>query len=174
MESSRRPLIVLGVDPGYAACGVAVLRREGQRWRAIEFATIRTPSTDPVGMRMEAVWRGVGRLFKHAPTVTAMEAQERAQRGHEERGTTSAKARRTLVVCGLVRALALQHGVTLVEVEPDDWRRALGLRRTASKEQAQRVIRALVRGCPARMSSHASDAGGVAICGARMIGARGG
>ena len=71
---------------------------------------------------------------------------------------------------GLLRALAWQYNVPLVEVEPATWRKCLGVGITAPKSQVQRAVRARL-GWEGRLSEHAADAAAVAMAGERLISA---
>ncbi len=160
---------VLGADPGYAACGVALLDGGAQQWRALVLETIRTKAGQPLAERLYAVWRRVGEIIMMSdpkPAVIAVEAQARAQAGYRERGLSSDNALAVREVTGLLRALAWQHGTALVEVEPATWRACLGLRSTAPKAQVQRAVRARL-GWEGKLDEHAADAGAVALAGYR-------
>lgn len=162
---------ILGIDPGFAACGIAVLEegRGGQRCRAIVMDTIRTPPGQQLAARLHTVWRRVGEVVVSSippPALMAVEAQARAQAGHRERGTTSDNVMAVREVTGLLRALAWQHGMAFVEIEPATWRACLGLPARASKAQVKRAVQACL-GYQGRLSEHAAEAGGVAFAGRR-------
>lgn len=161
----------LGIDPGYATCGLALLRSEGQRWEATALETLRTPSGQPLAARLHVVWARVHEIMESShgpPDLLAVEAQARAQAGHRERGTTSDEAVAVREVTGLLRALAWQYNVPLVEVEPATWRACLGLPRTAPKAQVKLAVLARIGPWSGRLSEHAADAAAVALAGARV------
>jgi len=164
-------MTVLGIDPGYAACGVAALEREGNAlWQPVRLETLRTPSSQPLAARLEAVWELVHGIMVSqwgAPDLLAVEAQARAQAGHRARGTTSDEVLAVREVTGLLRALGWQYNVPFVEVEPATWRACLGLPRTAPKAQVKRAVLAQIGPWPGRLSEHAADAAAVALAGAR-------
>jgi Holliday junction resolvasome RuvABC endonuclease subunit len=164
-------MLVLGVDPGYAACGLALIDHTPQRCRALQLETVRTEPSEQLKARLHTVWRRAGHVIysrSPPPAVLAIEAQARAQAGARERGTTSYEALAVREVVGLLRALAWQHGLALVEVEPATWRACLGLRVTAEKAQVKRAVRA-VFGWTGRLSEHAAEAAGVGLAGARYF-----
>lgn len=162
---------VLGCDLGYATFGLALLERRGtERWAGRTVETLRTPPGMPFDERLRRIWLRVDEVIRTgAPELVAIEAQRRAQAGHRERGTTSDEAVAVREVTGLLRGLAWRYGLPLVEVDPATWRACLGLGRVAPKAQVQRAVRALVAGCPERMSEHAADAAAVALAGARRL-----
>lgn len=167
-------MTIISVDPGIAHFGLAVLERKNPTapWVAVVAETISTSARVGLASRLEYIWRRVDELVQINVTAfdgIAMEAQARAQAGHQKRGTTNYDALAVREVVGMLRGMALCHGIPLVEVEPAAWKGCLGLKATADKKQVQRAVRALVRGCPQRMSEHASDAVGIGIGGARLI-----
>jgi crossover junction endodeoxyribonuclease RuvC len=159
----------LGIDPGYAACGVALLDEQGQRWSALVLDVIRTPPTQPLAARLHTVWKRVDEVLAASvprPAVLAVEAQARAHAGYRERGRTSDNVLAVREVVGILRALAWQYRIELVEVEPATWRACLGLPATAPKSQVRRAVRARL-GLKERLNEHAADAGGAALAGYR-------
>lgn len=160
---------VLGVDQGYAACGIGLLRQEGQAWVALTLETVRTPAAWPLDRRLHVVWSRLRQLMTSGelPDLLAVEGLARAQEGHRQRGTTSSEAVSVREVTGIVRALGWQYDVPLVEVEPPFWKSCLALPAEAEGPQVIRAVRALVRGCPTVFSEHAADGAGIAMAGAR-------
>jgi Holliday junction resolvasome RuvABC endonuclease subunit len=161
--------IVIGVDPGFANCGVAVLRgAPAQRLQPVEFRTIKTPSSWDMERRQE--WL-CGELSRTIPTpstvVIGCEEQARAYAGARERKETDDNALYVREVVGAVRMLACVHGYAFVSVSPAEMRKVLGLPAGATKEQLRKLV-ALYLSCPAPSSLHCSDAGAVAIAAARM------
>lgn len=162
---------VLATDPGFATCGLALLRSEGQRWVPTLLETIRTRPDQPLAARLHVIWERVRQILVSVDgpvDLLAVEAQARAQAGHRERGTTSDGALAVREVTGLLRALAWQYRVPLVEVEPATWRACLGLPRTAPKAQVKRAVLARIGPWPGTLSEHAADAAAVALAGARV------
>jgi Holliday junction resolvasome RuvABC endonuclease subunit len=168
-------VIVIGIDPGVRACGLAVLCREdgtSDPWRAWSANTVRTTTKEPLHERLRRLWTAIlSGTGNHAETlVIAVEEQTGAAEGARRAGATNADALLVQQVVGLARAAAYMHsGATFVEVTPAEAKRVLnGMTMTASKAQVQRAIRSVVRDCPGMMSEHASDAVAIALAGARM------
>lgn len=166
-------MIVLGVDPGVRACGVAILEREdigSISWRARSVLTVRTYPKESLHDRLRRIWLvmrcSTGMLGSF---VVAIEEQTGAAEGARRAGATNADAVLVQQVVGLARAIAFTEShSTFIEVTPAEAKRVLnGMTMTASKAQVQRAIRAVVSGCPAVMSEHASDAVAIALAGAR-------
>lgn len=167
----RLPQLVIGVDPGYAACGIVTIQAaQGRRWRLVNCATIETPPEQPLNARIATVWAAVrARLASAAAwppghARLAYEAQDRVQESKRSRGQTSHRAAALHQVVGAVQAAAWERELEAVEVQPSELRRALGLPRNASKQQVQRALRAVLLDCPEKMQLHESDAGAAAFC----------
>lgn len=84
---------VLGIDPGYGRCGVAIVEKVDGREVYLYSDCIETSSTDDFGDRLAAVADGCARLIRdHSPDHMAMERlyftnnQKTAMRVAEVRG----------------------------------------------------------------------------------------
>lgn len=169
----RVPDVVVGVDPGYAACGIVVIVPEaGRRWRMVRSVTIETPPEAPLDSRIAAVWAALRARLVGLPGspgargLLAYEGQKRVQEGKRAQGRLSHTAVALHEVVGTVKAAAWERELEVEKVEPDEYRKALGLPRNANKQQVQRMVRAVLLDCPERMQLHESDAGAVAFCAA--------
>lgn len=171
-HDAKRITRVIGIDPGVAACGIGDVDFIDQQRRPHLLETIRTPPSEPLAARLHVIWRRVGDVItaggRPPAAVMAIEAQARAQAGARERGTASYESQAVRDVMGILRALAWQHGLVLVEVEPATWKSCFGLPVTADKAQVQRAVRALL-GWTGRLSEHAADSAGIALAGARYF-----
>jgi Holliday junction resolvasome RuvABC endonuclease subunit len=165
----------VGIDPGYRSCAIAYLTRNpSEVWHAREVRTVQTSSRESFHARCGKIYQamtevvfGVGYEPLRRPII-ACESQI-AVEGARSRGETSYEAVLVQQVVGLARAVAFHHELQFIEVPPADVKAVLrGIPRAAPKEQVARAVRAIVRGCPAKMSSHASDAVATALAGARL------
>src|SRR5580692_11834564 len=84
---------VLGIDPGYGRCGMAVVERENGKDRLLFSECIETKATDEFVFRLSAVVEGCAKLIeKYGPTALAIEKlyfnanQKTAMRVAEARG----------------------------------------------------------------------------------------
>src|SRR5687768_6400711 len=65
---------VLGVDPGFATTGVAVVERNGSKLRHVFIGTLRTAVGQPQADRLASLWQGMSTLIaEHSPEVVAIE-----------------------------------------------------------------------------------------------------
>jgi len=171
-HDAKRITRVIGIDPGVAACGIGDVDFFDQQRRPHILETVRTSPSEPLAARLHTIWQRVGAVItatgRPPAAVMAVEAQARAQAGARERGTASYESLAVRDVMGILRALAWQHELVLVEVEPVTWKACFGLPVTADKAQVQRAVRALL-GWTGRLSEHAADSAGIALAGARYF-----
>lgn len=154
---------VLGVDPGLAACGWALVERVGTGVELRGHGVLTTTPDDGSDLaRVELLSARLAALLgAQRPDVVASEAWVRRYAG---KGAASPHAHTLGLVIGAVRAVCLAAGVEHREgARAQGWRTALGLPRTASKAAAQDRVRAVLRHPQVIRPQHANDAAAVAI-----------
>jgi Holliday junction resolvasome RuvABC endonuclease subunit len=170
--------LALGVDPGYANCGLGIITRSAdQRWRCVHSETVRTPPSLSFHERLYAVYRALHEIpiepFRHVKAyecVIACEEQTGTHEGKRRTGGTRFEALLVQQVVGVVRVYAYEQDYRFVEPTPAQAKKVLGgIKNNATKEQVQRAIRTVILDCPAVMKEHASDALANALAGARMV-----
>ena len=153
-------VVVVGLDPGLAALGWGVVRREGARRVHVAHGALTTAPADGSDHARVASLAVSLRLLigLHRPAVVAVERW--VVYGQSE----TTQAHTIGLVLGMIVAVCAREGVRVVSTHrAQDWRRALGLAATASKAEAQaRVARALGMGAMPR-PQHAADALAVAM-----------
>lgn len=149
---------VLGIDPGLAATGWAVLDPAPAKPRVIACGTIRTCAADGAGARLAKIARGLrAAIAAHAPQVAAVEQ------------ALVARSARSALALGEARGVALlaaaEAGLEVHQYLPMHVKQAATGYGHADKEQVERVIPHLVAALavPAD-SSHAADAVAIALC----------
>lgn len=158
---------VLGIDPGLASLGWAVVERDGARPCLVAAGCFTTEPTDGsdlarVGLLSDRV---AELLATYRPALVATEAWCH----YGQSATTQAHA--LGMVLGAIRATCRPMGVRHDEGErAQGWRTALGLPRTASKAECQERVRAVLGLAKVIRPSHASDAAAVAIVAAQRGG----
>lgn len=159
---------ILGVDPGLAACGWAIIERAADRWRLYAHGCIKTSPADGDDItRALMVHRALRDVIEsHAPRVLVSEAW----RYYEGAATTQAHALGMVVAS--VHLAAVVCGIEHLEGgRAQDWRRSLGLPTDAGKATCQQRVAAAL-GLPGVITpQHASDAAAIALVyasGARM------
>jgi crossover junction endodeoxyribonuclease RuvC len=157
---------VLGIDPGVANLGLAVVRRRDRANELVWASTLHTPADRDQSARLLAVSRAVeAAIREHKPESVALE------RVAWNRNQVSALqvARAT----GVVMATAARAGVGVEEYGPNEVKVAVTGAGNADKAQVRLALARVhgLRGVPAQ--ADAADAAAVALThllGARMRG----
>lgn len=155
--AAGRGLRTLGVDPGLAATGWAVLDPAPDRPRVIACGTIRTTPAEDAGARLVKIARGLrAAIAAHAPQVAAVEQ------------ALVARSARSALALGQARGAALlvaaEAGLSVHEYLPMHVKQAVTGYGHAEKAQVERMVARLVTLDVAPGSSHAADAIAVALC----------
>ena len=149
--------VTLGVDPGLAASGLAVIAREGARPTIVWSDTVRTPSGLAEAARLRLVHQAVSEAVReHRPGALAV---ERVMWGRNV-GSAMSVARAT----GVVLLAAAEAGIPVEEYAPLEVKMAITGVGNADKDRVRvMMIRAhRVEGVPEQPD--AADAAAVALC----------
>lgn len=149
--------MVLGIDPGTAACGFGVVERNGSRLRAVDYGSWSTAARQQPEVRLKRIFDEVTDLIsRHEPSFVAI-----------EESFVGADARTALSV-GQARGAALVASaladVPCVEYPPATVKQAVCGYGRADKAQVQRMVKAILVLEETPTPHHASDALAVAIC----------
>jgi crossover junction endodeoxyribonuclease RuvC len=149
--------LVVGVDPGMAATGLAVIAREGRSVRVIAATTVRTAAGTPEAERLRTVHAAVDAVLgEHGPEAVAL---ERLLWGRNV-GSAMSVARAS----GVVMLAAAARGIPVHEYAPLEVKLAVAGDGTAGKQQVRRALERLhrIEGLP--NEADAADAVAVALC----------
>jgi len=149
--------VVLGVDPGLARCGVAVIEGPARSVRARTAGVLRTSSAAAVPERLAQLHTELGELLAtHRPAVVAV-----------EKVLFNANVTNAISVgqaAGVVLLAAAQAGITVVEYSPSQVKATVTGTGDADKRQVGfMVAAALGRAQPVRPAD-AADALALALC----------
>jgi crossover junction endodeoxyribonuclease RuvC len=129
---------ILGIDPGYGRCGMAVVERSDGKDSLVYSDCIETSASDDFPMRLGQIIDGCARLLKtHTPDAFAIEKlyfennQKTAMRVAEVRGA--------LISC------AMQHDVPVFEYTPAQVKSAVAGHGTADKKQVAAMLMMLLK-----------------------------
>jgi crossover junction endodeoxyribonuclease RuvC len=148
---------VLGIDPGTAACGYAIVHQSDGRLRALDHGLWQTPARDRPELRLKTIFVNVQELIeRYEPDAVAL---EESFVGVDARTALSVGQAR-----GAVLAASALAGVACAEYAPARVKQVVCGYGRAEKAQVQRMVQALLRLASAPGSTHASDALAVAIC----------
>lgn len=148
---------VLGIDPGIAITGYGLIEDRGENLEALAYGDIRTPSGDPLPLRLRQLYEALQSLIHtYRPDVAAIE------RVFFGRNVTTAFA------VGQARGVALlalaQAEIPIYEYAPADVKQALVGYGNAPKAQIQAMVRMLLRLPDTPRPDDVADALAVAIC----------
>ena len=148
---------VLGIDPGTAACGFAIVHENGSRLRAVEFGCWHTPARQRPELRLLTIYDGVAGLIEDfGPDAVVL-----------EESFVGADARTALSVGqarGVVLVAAASSGIECAEYPPSRVKQAVCGYGRAEKAQVQRMVATILGLKKPPTPHHAADALAVAIC----------
>jgi crossover junction endodeoxyribonuclease RuvC len=167
------PIIVVGIDPGMAFLGLAVLEVGPQRSRVLRAETVASKPKDGTDEeRLDAIAdRILDAVDTFEPHAIAYENQAGVTAGKERGGAgarSTSSSRRVHEVTGIARCAARLFALPCYVLAPSSVKLAVLGRGggNASKARVKDAVRILF-GVP-RCSEHAADAVATAIAGARL------
>src|SRR2546427_7085081 len=157
MGSASNTRIALGIDPGMAIVGYAVVEARGDELSMIACDVITTPAGMPLAQRLQLIYRGLGEIITtHSPNEAAMEE------------LFFAKNARTALTVGQARGVAMlalaNGGLSIAEYTPMQVKQAVTGYGSAKKEQVGEMVRILLHLQSIPRPDDAADAAAVAIC----------
>lgn len=140
-------MIVLGLDPGFASLGWALVEITSQDERILHVGTIRTAKartrvlvTDDLHRRGQELARALAALLESYPTVGAICAESWSQ---PRNASAAAKVARAW---GVIDALAEARALPLLSASPQAIKKAMTGKASASKEEVIAALDALLDG----------------------------
>jgi len=148
---------VLGLDPGFATTGFAVVDRTGNGFSPAALGAFRTSAADGHAARLGFLFRSVSHLIAdHRPQVVAV-----------ERLFFNSNVRTAIAVgqaSGAVLAAAAQAGLEVFEYTPGEVKQAVAGVGSAPKKQVQAMVATLLHLEGPPKPPDAADACALAIC----------
>lgn len=148
-------MIALGIDPGLASTGWALVERSGSKLSTIDCGTLRTSPRTPHPERLRALFDGVTDVLS-ATAVGGAAVESWFIHPVSKAAMGMAEARGALLVA-IARA-----GVDIVEYPPTEIKLAVTGSGRAEKDQVRAMVARLAG--DAADSDHAADAIAAAIC----------
>ena len=148
---------VLGIDPGTAITGYAVVEEEGGDLRLVTVGVINTPAQTPLPLRLQQIYAGLREIIAtHAPESAAVEQ------------LFFSRNARTAMAVGHARGVVLlalaDAGLSIAEYTPMEIKQAVTGYGSADKYQVQEMVRMLLNLSEAPRPDDAADAVAVAVC----------
>lgn len=148
--------MIIGVDPGLASTGYAVVQKQGSRLAAVSCGTLRTSPRIPHAERLRALYDGISAVVEE---LSVEEAAIEAWFVHP----VSKSAMGMAEARGAIIAALAGHDLAVAEYSPNEVKQAVTGNGRAEKQQMRFMVARLASGVTAE-SDHAADALAVAIC----------
>jgi crossover junction endodeoxyribonuclease RuvC len=147
---------ILGIDPGTRITGYGIIDVEGNRLRHVDNGIVKTRSTDPLPIRLKAIYDGLTVVLEEfSPEAVAIEQVFLAK--NPKAALTLGHARGTAVIASVNLNLEV-HEYSALQVKS-----AVVGYGHAAKQQVQQMVKALLN-LPEVAQEDAADALAVAIC----------
>ena len=146
---------VLGVDPGIANTGIAIVRGD-TRYTLVESVHVTTDASNPRGDRLNEIYEAILRVLLE----TAVDAIAIEQCFHNKNISSSAS---TQQVIGLVHWMSFVAEIPVLALTPQKIKAACGLGGRAKKNEMLRAAQAMLR--DSLENHHLVDAAFAAIAG---------
>ena len=157
LPPSPGPRIALGIDPGTAIVGYAVVMAQGSDLRMLVCDVITTPAKMVLAQRLQLIYSGLSAIIaEYKPQEAAMEE------------LFFAKNARTAMTVGQARGVAMlalaNGGLSVAEYTPKQVKQAVTGYGAADKDQVGEMVRILLKLSAVPRPDDAADAAAVAIC----------
>ncbi len=150
-------MIILGIDPGLAIVGWAVIESRQGKVRPIAYGAIRTPAHTDIEARLAMIYRDMNELIgKYHPEEMAIE--ELFFDKNITTGIAVAEAR------GVILCSAFSNGVKISEYSPPQVKQAVVGYGKAEKRQVIAMVTSLLRLPAPPKPDDTADAVAIAIC----------
>ena len=148
---------VLGIDPGTAITGYAIVEEERGNLRLIDIGVINTPAKTPLPLRLQQIYRGLQDIItEQQPEAAAVEQ------------LFFSRNARTAMSVGHARGVTLlalaDAALPIAEYTPMQIKQAVTGYGNAGKQQIQEMVRMLLNLRDIPRPDDAADAAAVAIC----------
>ena len=146
----------LGIDPGIANCGWAVVVKSSRGYQLIAEGLIQTDSNSPPGDRLLKIYQTLTDVvLTDSPDLISIE------RCFHNKNISSSMT--TGAVIGVVQLIAAQIGISVSEFTPQQVKASSGLGGRVDKKQMQRMMCRLFK--RERLPHHVADAVACAVAG---------
>lgn len=151
---------ILGIDPGIATVGFAVLEAEKGRQALTTCGVITTPAHTPLSSRLDRIYSDMGELIRQFHPE-AMAVEELFFNTNITTGISVAQGR------GVILLAAFQAGLQIYEYTPLQVKQAVVGYGRAEKRQVMDMVKRILNLSAVPRPDDAADAVAVALCHAR-------
>ncbi|MEK9159133.1 MAG: crossover junction endodeoxyribonuclease RuvC [Patescibacteria group bacterium] len=147
---------ILGIDPGLATTGFAVLDVEGHQKRLVTVGVIRTPAKTDLGQRLKELYTDINELLnEYKPKFCSIEQLFFSK--NVTSGIQVSHAR------GVIIMALYEHGVEVHEYSPSAMKRALTGDGRADKKAIQKMVKLELKLTDVPKPDDAADAVSLAL-----------
>ncbi|MEW6259374.1 MAG: crossover junction endodeoxyribonuclease RuvC [Thermodesulfobacteriota bacterium] len=158
-EGTRHATTVIGIDPGIAATGMAVVQGRGFHVVSYHWEVVHTSPPASQGERLEIIYRAASALFhRYRPDLAVVEDVFLLD-------ATPKSAFSISTVIGILLLVAAQSQVPVDRISVREAKQVLTGNGKASKDQLERAVRSVLGLSRPVKPDHASDALGLALIG---------
>ncbi|HHX74568.1 MAG TPA: crossover junction endodeoxyribonuclease RuvC [Firmicutes bacterium] len=155
---------ILGIDPGIATTGFAVLESDGSKSRTLTYGCIRTTAQQPMPDRLQALYRRLQEILEsYKPDTLAIEKLFFAKNANSAMQVGEARGVAILAAC--------HAGLAVYEYTPLQVKLAVAGYGKAEKRQIQQMVKLLLGLAEIPRPDDAADALAIALCHAHTAGA---
>jgi crossover junction endodeoxyribonuclease RuvC len=153
----KKPMIILGIDPGTVIMGHGIIEIAGSTIRLIEMDVLKMNSKQDAYERLEQIHRHVSLIIKKfKPDTFAIEAPFFGKNVQSMLKLGRAQ--------GVAIAAAMQHSVSVTEYSPKKVKQSITGNGNANKEQVMQMLERIVNFKNESKYFDATDALAVAVC----------
>jgi len=154
---NKKPFTILGIDPGSAVTGYGVVQVAAISMTPIDWGCIRPPKSLSLYDKYLFLHMGAEELLrKYNPDAFVIETQ------YMQKNVRSA------LTLGMAKASLLlaakKASIPVYDLNPADWKRAIGGASSAKKEHTQTIVQKLLKLTSAPEPLDAADALAMAVC----------
>ncbi len=156
-RKQKQAVRILGVDPGYARTGYAILDCRNDQFRIVDYGLINTEPDLAFSKRLLVIDRAVNQLVDlHKPDVMAIEEVFFHSNRKTAMGTAQAR--------GVIIVAAARKGLDVYEYTPLQVKLAVTGYGRAEKKQVQSMVKVILKLKEVPQPDDVADAIAIAIC----------
>lgn len=150
-------MIILGIDPGFAITGYAVIKYENNKFKLLDSGAVNTKAGLPLATRLEAIYDGLSSVItQYNPDFVSVE--ELFFNQNVKTAINVAQGR------GIVLLVAAKNNKEIFEYTPLQVKQAVVGYGRADKKQVQQMVKAILNLKDVPKLDDITDAMAVAIC----------
>ena len=126
----------MGLDPGIANTGYAIVSRTTGKFHVIESGCIQTKASDPIPQRLNLIWKTISEVvYRHQLDLEIISIENVFY------GKNISSAMKTASVIGILQLLSEQAQIRSVLLTPQQLKSAIGISRADKKTMVRGVSR---------------------------------